>query len=190
MNEKVFDFFPELNTRSLKLRRITQEDDKSLLEILSDEITCKYLTQNAVKDMTSIAKLITRMNIVFQEKQRIRWGIAKKEDNNLIGHCGYFDIDRNNSIAEISYCLKSDSCGKGKMTEALDEMLKFGFYSYGLNRIVAKVMEDNISSIKVLVKLGFVKEGLLRESFYKNGEYHNLIIFSILESEYGKKITK
>ncbi|MBR3143154.1 MAG: GNAT family N-acetyltransferase [Clostridiales bacterium] len=184
MNERIFESFPELNTRRLLLRQITQEDDKSLLEVLSDEVTCEYLTHNAVNDIESIKRMITGMQRFFDEKQRIRWGIAQKQDNTLIGHCGFFDIDRTNSCAEISYCIKRELWGHGIMTEAVDAMLRFGFEDYGLNRIVAKVIKDNAGSIKVLQKLGFVQEGLLRESLYKNGQYHDLISFSVLRSEY------
>ena len=186
MNEQLFESFPELNTQRLLLRQITQDDDKSLLEVLSDEDTCEYLTHNAVNDIEIIKRMIAGMQRFFDEKQRIRWGIAQKTDNTLIGHCGFFDIDRSNCSAEISYCLKSGLWGQGIMTEALDTMLKFGFEDYGLNRIVAKVMKDNAGSIKVLQKLGFVQEGILRDSLYKNGQYHDLMIFSILKSEYRR----
>ena len=188
MNEHIFESFPELNTQRLFLRQITQEDNKSLSDVLSDEAACEYLTHNAVHDTAAIKRMITGMQRFFDEKQRIRWGIAQKQDNSLIGHCGFFDIDRSNCCAEISYCLKSGLWGQGIMTEALDGMLKFGFEEYGLNRIVAKVMKGNVGSIKVLQKLGFVQEGLLRESLYKNGQYHDLMVFSILRSEYHKTI--
>jgi len=184
MNEFIFESFPKLNTQRLFLRQITQEDDNSLFEILSNEVTCEFLTHNAVNDIANIKRLITGMQRFFDEKQRIRWGIAQKQDNSLIGHCGFFDIDKSNCCAEISYCLKSGLWGQGIMTEALEAMLKFGFENYGLNRIVAKVMKGNVGSMKVLQKLGFVQEGLLRESLYKNGQYHDLMIFSILKSEY------
>jgi ribosomal-protein-alanine N-acetyltransferase len=72
------------------------------------------------------------------------------------------------------------------MTEAADAMLKFGFENYGFHRITAKIIKENIGSIRVLQKLGFTKEGLLRESLYKNGQYHDLMIFSVLESEYRR----
>ena len=186
MNELIFESFPTLNTQRLLLRQITQEDDKNLLAVLSNEDTCRYLTHNAVNDMEIIKRMIGGMQRFFDEKQRIRWGIAQKSDNSLIGHCGFFDIDRFNCCAEISYCLKSGSWGQGIMTEALEEMLRFGFEEYGLNRIVAKVMKDNVGSVKVLQKLGFVQEGILRESLYKNGQYHDLMIFSILKSEYHR----
>lgn len=99
----------------------------------------------------------------------------------------FFEIDKVNCCAEISYCLKGELWGKGIITEVLNEMLKFGFCSYGLNRVVAKVMKENIGSIKVLHKLGFVNEGILRESLYKNGQYNDLVLFSILKSEYNSK---
>ena len=184
MNELIFESFPELTTQRLLLRQITQEDDKSLLEVLSNEVTCEYLIHNALNDIAAVKRMIAGMQRFFDEKQRIRWGIAQKQDHSVIGHCGFFDIDRSNCCAEISYCLKNGLWGQGIMTEALGAMLKFGFKDYGLNRIVGKVMKGNIGSIKVLQKLGFIQEGLLRESLYKNGQYHDLMIFSILKSEY------
>ena len=70
------------------------------------------------------------------------------------------------------------------MTEAVEAMIKFGFEDYGLNRIVAKVIKGNVGSIKVLQKLGFVQEGILRENLYKNGQFHDVMLFSVLKSEY------
>ena len=141
-------------------------------------------TPRPVDDIENIKRLIAGMRRFFDEKQRIRWGIAQKQDNSIIGHCGFFDIDKYNCCAEISYCLKSGLWGQGIMTEALDAMLKFGFEDYGLNRIAARVMKGNDASIGALRKLGFVQEGLLRESLYKNGRYHDLLVFSVLKSEY------
>lgn len=184
MNELIFESFPKLNTQRLLIRQIIQEDDKRLFEVLSNQVTCQYLTHNAINDIANIKRLITGIQRFFDEKKRIRWGIAQKQDNSLIGHCGFFDIDKTNCCAEISYCLKSELWGQGIMTEALDAILKFGFEDYGLNRIVARVMKGNVGSVKVIQKLGFVQEGLLRKCLYKNGQYHDLMIFSILKSEY------
>lgn len=184
MNEHIFESFPDLNTGRIILRQITQEDDKSLLEVLSNEVTCEYLLHNAINDIENIKRMIAGMQRFFDEKQRIRWGIAQKQDNTIIGHCGFFDIDRSNFCAEISYCLKNELWGQGIMTEAVEAMIKFGFEDYGLNRIVAKVIKGNVGSIKVLQKLGFVQEGILRENLYKNGQFHDVMLFSVLKSEY------
>lgn len=62
MNELIFESFSELDTQRLFLRQITQEDDKSLSEVLSDEVTCKYLIHNAVNDIASIKRMITGMH--------------------------------------------------------------------------------------------------------------------------------
>ena len=184
MNEQIFDTFPELDTERLMLRKITIDDDKRLLDVLSDEATCEYLTHNALNDIEAIRRIINGMQMFYEEKKRIRWGIVHKEDGALLGHCGFFDINRYDCSAEISYCLKSDSWGRGIMTEALETMLKFGFEEYGLNRVTAKVIKGNINSFKVLNHLGFVREGVMRASLLKNGRYFDLVIFSLLNSEY------
>ena len=85
MNELIFESFPKLNTQRLFLRQITQEDEKSLFEVLSNEVTCDYLAHNAVNDIAYIKRLINGMQRFFDEKQRIRWGIAQKQDDSLIG---------------------------------------------------------------------------------------------------------
>ena len=54
MNELIFESFPELTTQRLLLRQITQEDDKSLLEVLSNEVTCEYLIHNAMNDIAVV----------------------------------------------------------------------------------------------------------------------------------------
>ena len=70
-------------------RQITQEDDKSLLDVLSDEAACEYLTHNAVHDIAAIKRMIAGMQRFFDEKQRIRWGIAQKQDGQ-----GAFQVHR------------------------------------------------------------------------------------------------
>lgn len=94
MNEGIFDSFPELKTPRLTIRQITQNDDNSLLTILSYEVVCNYLSHNTVGDITSIKKMIDGMQRFFKEKQRIRWGIANTEDNTIIGHCVFLKLTK------------------------------------------------------------------------------------------------
>ena len=101
MNEFIFESFPKLNTQRLFLRQITQEDDNSLFEILSNEVTCEFLTHNAVNDMAYIKRLITGMQRFFDERQRIRWGIAQKQDNSLIGHCGFLILTNLTAVRRL-----------------------------------------------------------------------------------------
>jgi RimJ/RimL family protein N-acetyltransferase len=94
-----------------------------------------------------------------------------------------------NRTAEFAiYIGDKDFRGKGYSKEATIQTLKFGFYKLGLNRIFLKVLEENEPAIHLYKSIGFVNEGLLRSSVYKNGKFKNECIFSLLsaEMEFGK----
>lgn len=66
--------------------------------------------------------------------------------------------------------------------------MNFTFNELDVNRIEATVSTENIASIKVLKKLGFTQEGILRERSYWRGSYYDMIMLSILKSEYLSSI--
>jgi ribosomal-protein-alanine N-acetyltransferase len=70
------------------------------------------------------------------------------------------------------------------MTEALRSIIGWGFHSLKLNRIEAMVMIENIASIKLLEKSGFLEEGILREYGFWKGKFHDLRLFSLLKKDY------
>ena len=78
--------------------------------------------------------------------------------------------------------------GKGFATKARLLILKFAFYERDLERIVAYVLELNKASLRMHEKCGYQKEGILRHSVYKNGQFHNQYIMSILRSEFDQLI--
>ena len=71
------------------------------------------------------------------------------------------------------------------MTEASKEVLKYGFYELEINRVEAEVMVGNIRSDKVLEKLGFSCEGVLRDWLYWNGNFYDMEMFSLLKRDYS-----
>lgn len=70
------------------------------------------------------------------------------------------------------------------MTETLGAVIKFAFQTLNVNRIEATVSTKNNSSIRVLEKSGFIKEGILRERCYMSDSYHDMMMLSILKKEY------
>ena len=70
------------------------------------------------------------------------------------------------------------------MQEALSSIIHFAFTSMGINKIEAKIEPENTASIKLLEKLNFSQEGLLRQHEFEKGKYVDLAIFSLLKSEY------
>lgn len=77
-----------------------------------------------------------------------------------------------------------DYWGNGYAGEALRQLLEFVFKERGMNRVEALVLEDNIQSIKMLKRIGYRQDGILRQSVYKNGGFKNQIVLSILASDF------
>ncbi len=120
----------------------------------------------------------------FSSNDHMRWGIALKDQPEiLIGTCGFHVYDQNNNTAEIGYDLSSKHHRKGYMSEALKEIIKYGFERLRLHKISAAVYVGNTASNKLLEKLGFQLEGVIRDKHYFRGEYFDHNLYSLLETE-------
>ena len=73
------------------------------------------------------------------------------------------------------------------MTEAVKEVIKYGFEKMNLNRIYAKCFVENIGSQKVLEKVGMKFEGILREQMFIKSKFSDMKIYSILSKEYHEQ---
>lgn len=181
--DKVFSKFPQLETENLILREMKLSDAEALFQIFADDRVTQYHDLDTATHVDQAKFLINRRAELFKSGQRIRWGITKKDDDIVIGSCGYTQWIKNSYRAEIGYELAKAHWRKGIMTEALGAIIHFGFQNMGLNRIEALVMEKNIASIRLLEKLGFQAEGTLRDYGYWKGRFHDLKMFSRLKRD-------
>ncbi len=180
--DDVFAAFPELETERLILREIMPEDAPQILKIFSDEKVTKYYDLYTYSDIDEAHQLIDFFDESFELERAIRWGIARKEDNVLIGTCGFVWLRLYRG--EIGYELASEYWRQGFMAEALSAVLEFGFEELGLNRIEALVMIENEASAGLLRKLGFHEEGLLRDHDFFKGEFHDMRIFALIKQDF------
>jgi RimJ/RimL family protein N-acetyltransferase len=91
------------------------------------------------------------------------------------------DVQQKN--AELGYWLAEPFWGNGIITKAVSQMIDFGFTTYDINRIFARPFGTNIASQKVLEKAGFVLEGRFRNTFFKNNEYLDELVYAIRRTE-------
>lgn len=123
----------------------------------------------------------------IQDQSRMVLGICVKENDKLIGTVNIQEVDWINRSARIPIVIgDKEYWGGGYASEARILALQFAFYERGLHRVGALVLEDNIPSLKLHERLGFVKEGLLRDSVYKNGKYHNQVYLGLLREDFEK----
>lgn len=121
------------------------------------------------------------------DKENMSCAICLKETNEFIGCIFLNDINYHNRTGHIPIFMgEKKYWGKGYATDARILMLHYAFYQRGLNRIWAKVIEDNVGALKMLEKTGYKKEGLLRNSSFKEGNYVNEIYLGVLKDDFEK----
>jgi len=182
--ENFFGDLPTLYTKRLVLRKLTLDDAKDLFEFASDPEVAKYVPWEPYKSIDDAVNFLKFTLEQYEKKQPARWGIVYKENNKLIGSCGFVDWNPSHFRAEIAYALSRDYWGKGLMTEAVKEVIRFGFEKMNLNRIQAMCIPENIGSYRVMEKVGMKYEGLIREYVYIKGKFQDLKLYSILKREY------
>ena len=102
-----------------------------------------------------------------------------------IGTCGFHNIDTRVHSSEVGILIGDKTYwNKGYGTETMRLLLKHGFETLNLNRIDLMVYEDNPGALRAYEKAGFVLEGRLRQAHYSDGVYKDVLIMSVLRSEW------
>ncbi|NWF69499.1 MAG: GNAT family N-acetyltransferase [Chloroflexi bacterium] len=185
----MFDFstFPVLETQRLTLRALVDTDAAAVWAIRGDYEVTKYNTGAPIRTPIEAALIIQAINADYREKIAVRWGIARKDNDAVIGMCGFNYWDRANFRASVGYDLARAYWGQGLMPEALRRVVRFGFEEMGLNRIEADSSALNTASARVLEKVGFRQEGLQREQYYEEGQFYDLMLFALLKREFAQR---
>ncbi|MBN1676924.1 MAG: GNAT family N-acetyltransferase [Candidatus Thermoplasmatota archaeon] len=159
-----FPVFPVLETDRLVLREITMDDLDWYIEHFSRPEMVEGQDFPA-PESREVAEEELRKYIVdlFRNRDGFRWGVTLKGDPRLIGSLGYYKWARPWShMAEMGYDLQKEHWGRGMMSEAMRAVIDFGFERMKLTRIEAFVFLFNTRSTRMLERLGFRREGILR----------------------------
>jgi ribosomal-protein-alanine N-acetyltransferase len=187
---KTFKKFPRLETNRLILREVTIADAEWYLEHFSRKEIVQGQGFPAPKGMKGAREELQLYFVdLFKNRNGFRWGIELKGEGSLIGSCGYYKwLKPDGRQAEIGYDLDRPYWGQGIMTEALTAIIDFSFQKMKLNRIELLAMPKNKRSCGLAGKLGFKKEGVLREhGFDEKGRRADDVIFSMLRRDWVKK---
>lgn len=115
----------------------------------------------------------------------LRFIICTNQNSEPAGLVTLSDIDLINRSAAISYMVSPNFRGQGLASSALRKVIEHAFSELALVRISCMILEDNLASQALVAKMGMVKEGILRKAVFKNGEFRNLLCFSILKDEFA-----
>jgi len=180
--------FPQLETKRLILRELTHDDIDVVLKHFADEEVARYQDAHPTRSNDEAKEIIDWGKGLLEHKMGALWGIFRREDDSFLGQINcVLRADNNFTMnvhrAEIGYDLTPPYWGKGYMSEAAASVIPYIFTGTPIDRIEGIVHTENIRSHKVLERAGFQKEGVLRNYVLWEGEYWDMVLYSLLKQE-------
>lgn len=173
-----------LETSRLLLRPLEICDAPALFAYMTDPEVMRYAGMEPFTHPREADEFLQALARYVQDGRALRWAITRKPDRRLLGTIGYHNWHKAYARAEIGYELAREHWGNGYATEAAAVVVAHGFEALNLNRIQAVVIPRNPASRRVLEKLGFTAEGLLREYLVSDGQFMDVQMLRLLRSEY------
>ncbi|MEO8656037.1 MAG: GNAT family protein, partial [Ramlibacter sp.] len=178
--------FPTLETPRLLLRELIATDAPALFAIHGNAEAMKLFGTDPRQEPDQAEGLIEKFaSWRLAANPGVRWGLEEKATERLVGTCGLFAWNRDWRKCSTGYELEDGSRGKGLMREALQAAFSWGFAQMALNRIEAQVHPENEPSLELARRLGFRREGLLREVAHWGGEFHDLLQLGLLRRDWA-----
>ncbi len=163
---------------------------EGLLAIFSDPRVMRYWSSTPWTDEAAGIEMVESVQSSFAENTLYQWGVARRNDDAIIGTCTLSNVSAPNRRAEIGFVLRHDHWGQGYMLEATSTLLRFAFEQLMLHRVEADVDPRNETSIRLLEKLGFQREGYLRERWLVGEEINDTVFYGLLRREWREKMSE
>ena len=179
--------FPTIDANRISLRWISSQDVDALYSIFGNPEVMRYWSTPPLPDRDAAVDLMNEIQEGFRQQTLLKWGIARRADDALIGTTTLYNLDFSNRRAEMGYALGREHWGQGYMAEALQALLAYCFEVLDLRRIEADVDPRNTASIQTLERLGFQREGFLRERWEVDGEIQDALFYGLLREEWKRR---
>lgn len=165
---------------TINIRPFKKEDIPLKVEWINNPLNNKYLHYNLPLKVENTLKWFEK-----NKNRTDRYDATIVVDNRPVGLIGLLGIDRKNSKAEYYITIgERDYLGKGIAFEATKLLLEYGFVKLCLNKIFLYTEEKNISAQKLFEKIGFQKEGLIKDNIFYNNKYINRFLYSFFREDY------
>ena len=180
--------FPTLVTPRLLLRQIIPSDAPALFANHSNAAAMLLFGSDPLTELAQAHTLIETFEAARNwPNPGIRFAITlKTQPDRMLGSCGLFKQNRAWHSAILGYDVALDVRGHGIGKEAVSAMLDWAFVALKLNRIEALVHPENIASMRLLTRLGFLREALQREAGFWDGRYQDLVLMGLLQRDWQR----
>jgi RimJ/RimL family protein N-acetyltransferase len=168
----------------VNLKLLSLEDVSPFYDWINDDMSIKY-SLSLFQSLHSKDHIDNWFLSVVNDSKNFNRGIFLNDSNKLIGYTGICNISKANRSGEYFIFIGDrNEWGKGIGTQVTKLILAIGFGKLGLNRIMLTVSEPNFAAIKAYENAGFKVEGRMRKACFRDNQFHDMLLMSILEDEW------
>ena len=175
---------PTLATARLRLRPVVDADADDLFALHRSARVLRYWDAPPWDHPDRAKRFVAASRRMAEEGSGARLAIDRVSDGTFVGWCSLTGWNPGFRSARMGYCLVEAAWGYGYATEAAGAVLQWAFDTLDLNRVQAETDTRNVASARVLEKLGFVREGTLREDCVVNGDVSDSWVYGLLRREW------
>jgi [ribosomal protein S5]-alanine N-acetyltransferase len=176
---------PTLEGARVRLRALGPADVPALLALFGDAEVVRYMSVPLLADEADAAAFLEDIAQGFADRTDFQWGIARREDDRVVGSFTIADVDPVHAVAAVGYAVARAHWGRGYAGEALPLGLRFAFETLGLRRLDADADPRNVASLRALERCGFVREGYQRARYCQLGEVQDAVLFGLLREDWA-----
>jgi diamine N-acetyltransferase len=173
-----------LEGRHVRLRAIEREDLPRLHELFDDDLELMTRSSDQPPRPVSLAEHEQRFEEWLEDPDRTRMWFAIEVDDELIGECGFHQIDHYRRSCHVGISLGRDYWAKGLGQDAVRTLVDFAFRDLGMHKVGLDVLADDDRAVGAYRKVGFVEEGRLRAHSWFEGAFHDALVMGILREEW------
>lgn len=176
---------PTLHGSRTTLRHVVTSDGPALARVFGDPLVARHMGIPLLRTDEDVRKLLDDIADGIRRQDLYQWAVTLADSDELVGTCTLAGIDRRNERAEIGFALAPDHWGRGLMSDTLPVLVDHAFDALGLHRLEADVDPGNVRSLRLLRRLGFRREGYLRERHLVDGERQDSVLLGLLADEWA-----
>ena len=177
------DGLPTLDGARVRLRAPRAADAADVLAVFGDAGHLRYWSHGPLADLGAARAYVDGVGAGWRERRLFQWAVTEPPADRLVGTVTLVEWDREHRRAEVGFIVHPAHAGRGLATDAVRTALRFGVAEMGLHRVEADVDPDNAASLRLLERLGFRREGLLRDRWFTFGTWKDTVLLGLLAAD-------
>lgn len=172
---------PVLETERLILRPFSMEDASDVQRLAGTwQVAATTAAIPHPYPDGAAEQWIARHAPSFEEGWLVVYAVTMREGGKLLGAVSLLDVQHNHARAELGYWIAFEHWGNGYCTEAVSRLIQYAHNKLSISRIVARCLERNPASARVMEKVGLTKEGHMPKHDLKNGKFEDVLIYGMV----------